>query len=169
MDDAVAIGLGSNLPDRLSNLRWAVDRLAHSARTRIERVSSVYETAAVGAPGHGPYLNAACIIKTDLDPVSLLTFCRMLEHQRGRTEKDRSSPRALDVDILLWGRRTIESRVLTVPHRRMCTRAFVLFPMSEIAPEMIHPMAGMTMREMRASIPAGHPAITRIEHRLVMC
>jgi 2-amino-4-hydroxy-6-hydroxymethyldihydropteridine diphosphokinase len=166
--ELVAIGLGSNLPDRLSNLRWAVDKLARAPGTRLVRASSAHETAPVEAPGHGAYLNAVCTITTELDPLSLLRFANKLESMRGRSHGTRSGPRALDIDILLWGDRVIESKRLTIPHRRMHMRAFVLAPLCEVAPEIIHPIMGIAAAELERSVPSGHPAVRRLDRKLVV-
>jgi 2-amino-4-hydroxy-6-hydroxymethyldihydropteridine diphosphokinase len=166
VSDLIALGLGSNLPDRFSNLSWAMQALGRTSGIRLMDVSSVYETIAVGAPGHKPYLNAVCTLTTELDPHSMLRTLNRLESLRGRSDSKRDAPRSLDIDILLWGTRVIESDLLRVPHPRMHKRAFVLVPLDETAPRMIHPTSGLTVAELKSAILVGHPAIRRIERGL---
>lgn len=145
------VALGSNLGDRSGHMDHAFRALASTDGIRLVRQSSIHETAPVGPPGQGPYLNAVAEISTELSPNALLAALLHIESQRGR---DRSSevrfgPRTLDLDILIWDRRDpaalsahdaplarIDAPGLTVPHPRMHERPFVLLPLAELDPEL---------------------------------
>jgi len=127
------IALGSNLDDPVLQLQRAVVALAALPHTRLEQVSGVYRSAAVG-PGTQPdYLNAVARLATRLAPESLLDALQRIEWAQGRERGVRWGPRTLDLDILLYGDRRIHSARLTVPHPRMHHRDFVLYPLREIS------------------------------------
>lgn len=128
------LGLGSNLGDRLDHLQRAVDLIDDDSRTRVEAVSSVYETEPVGGPEQDPYLNIALRVATRLRPRALLRMCNGVEAQLGRVRAERWGPRTIDVDILLYGDRTVRRRDLVIPHPRLAERAFALIPLMEVAP-----------------------------------
>jgi 2-amino-4-hydroxy-6-hydroxymethyldihydropteridine diphosphokinase len=124
------IGLGSNLGDRLSNLRSALGRLASSS-VQIVHVSSVYETEPIG-PDQPDYLNAAVAADTDLAPADLLAVMHEIESQLGRARPIRWGPRTIDLDLLLYGNQVIDTEHLKVPHPEITNRAFVLVPLLEL-------------------------------------
>lgn len=128
----VAIGLGSNLGDRAGHLNAAVADLAEIGE--IVATSSVYETAPVGGPDQGAYLNAVVVLDTDLPPRSILDRLLVMEQAQGRRRRERWGPRTLDLDILLYGDQVIDSPGLTVPHPRVAERRFVLEPLDEAWP-----------------------------------
>jgi 2-amino-4-hydroxy-6-hydroxymethyldihydropteridine diphosphokinase len=128
-----AVGLGSNLGDRRSHIDAALSAIARLGR--LVAVSSIYETAPVGGPEQGPYLNAVAVIDTDLAPIALLTCLRHVEQQQGRERRERWGPRTLDLDVLLYGHETVAMQGLTVPHPRMGERRFVLEPLVEAWPD----------------------------------
>jgi 2-amino-4-hydroxy-6-hydroxymethyldihydropteridine diphosphokinase len=125
------LGLGSNLGDRLGNLRRAVDLLDDEDGITVVRTSRVYETAPVGPP-QPEYLNAVVEVATDLAPHDLLQVCLGVEERMGRVRAERWGPRVIDVDVLTYGRERIEEADLVVPHPRMHERAFVLVPLLEL-------------------------------------
>lgn len=127
-----AIALGSNLGDRLAHLRHALGGLRSLGS--LVAVSSVYETAPVGGPPQGSYLNAVAILDTVLEPAALLEELQRIERAAGRRRDERWGPRTLDLDLLLYGRRTFDGPGLTVPHRRLRERRFVLEPLVEVWP-----------------------------------
>src|SRR4051812_41617214 len=127
------IGLGSNLGDRRATLRSAVRRLRAEPGLRGIADSELYETAPVDCPpGSGDYLNAAVAVETDRDPHDLLKLLQHIERQYGRVRAGVNSPRTLDLDLLLYGDRVINTPDLVVPHPRMHERAFVLVPLAEV-------------------------------------
>ena len=128
------LGLGSNVGDRLANLQAAVDAVGADESTRIDAVSSVYETDPVGGPAQEPYLNIAARVATHRRPAKLLALCHEVEQALGRERTVRWGPRTIDVDILLYGDREVSRRRLVIPHPRLAERAFVLVPLLEVAP-----------------------------------
>jgi len=143
------IGLGSNRGDRRENLARAVDSLRGETSVQIVAQSRAIETAPVGGPpGQTPFLNATVLLETSLDPEALLAVLRRIEERLGRRRVERWGPRIIDLDLLLYGRETWQSQTLTVPHPRMAWRRFVLEPAVQIAPEMIHPTTGWTLRRL---------------------
>jgi len=128
------LGLGSNLGDRLTFLQRAVDLLDADRRTRVDAVSSVYQTEPVGGPEQEPYLNIAVRVATRRTPRGLLRLGQQVERELGRTREVRWGPRTIDVDVLLYDDRQISTRRLVVPHPRLVERPFALIPLIEVAP-----------------------------------
>jgi len=130
------LSLGSNLGDRLGRLREAVERLGRLDRVAVERVSAVYETDPVGVTDQPRFLNLAARVRTTLQPAELLDAAKRIEHEMGRRPGPRWGPRAIDVDLLTYGDEVVETPRLTLPHAEMMSRAFVLVPLAEIAPDL---------------------------------
>ena len=148
----VYLSLGSNLGDRELMLRSALDRL-NAADLRIVRVSSVYETEPVGFKEQPFFLNLVAEGETDLFPLMLLSRIQKVELLLGRKRSGApNGPRSIDIDILLYGRATVNSARLDIPHPRLHERRFVLGPLVELAPDLRHPTIGRTMRELLASL-----------------
>ena len=126
------LGLGSNVGDRLGNLRVAVGSLS-----RVTAVSDVYETDPVGGPAQDRYLNIVVAIETDLAPRALLGVCHRIESAAGRVRDVRWGPRTLDVDILWIDGVEVDEPDLQVPHPRMWERRFVLEPLADVAPDLL--------------------------------
>lgn len=145
------IGLGSNLGNRMATLRTAVQRLDNLGR--ITGVSSLYETEPVGYLEQPAFLNAVVALDTELAPVDLLQALLGIEHDLGRTRSFANAPRTLDLDLLLVDDVTLDTNYLTLPHPRLHERAFVLVPLAELVPEMVHPVTGQTVREMVRALP----------------
>ena len=146
--NSVYLSVGSNIGDRLSMIRQAVKFLEAHEGTEIERVSSVYETAAVGLTDQADFLNAAIHLRTKLEPVELLSFCQDIEQLLDRERMIRWGPRTIDLDILLYNQDSMETERLTIPHPRMRERAFVLIPLLELEEELRDPCSGRLYREM---------------------
>ena len=134
------LGLGSNVGDPAAHLRAAVE-LLEAEGIEVDAVSSTYVTEPVGEVLDQPdFLNAAVRIRTDLEPEALLDACKRVEAERGRSfDAPRHSPRPLDVDLLLLGDLELSSSRLTLPHRELTTRRFVLVPLLELDPELTLP------------------------------
>ncbi|MDD5127648.1 MAG: 2-amino-4-hydroxy-6-hydroxymethyldihydropteridine diphosphokinase [Dehalococcoidales bacterium] len=147
MAEAVTIylGLGSNLGNREENLKKAVEYLGE--RMRLGKVSSVYDTDPLGDTDQPRFLNMVCELSTTLTPEGLLTTVKGIESKMGRTGKT-GVPRPIDIDILLYGNMVYNTPQLTIPHPRMHERAFVLVPLAEIAPDVIHPVKNKAIKQM---------------------
>lgn len=157
------IALGSNLGDRLENLRVGIDRLAAADGVVVETVSKLYETAPVGGPDEqGPYLNAALVATTTLDAAELLALMHQIEALRERERTIHWGPRTLDLDLLVYGDLVSDVPSLQVPHPRQHERRFVLVPACDVAPDLVHPVLGRTMRELLAELPVEPGDLTAI-------
>jgi 2-amino-4-hydroxy-6-hydroxymethyldihydropteridine diphosphokinase len=153
MPNFVYLSLGSNVGDRETQLRDAQARLGGLGR--VVAVSSVYETAPVEFTGQPWFLNCVSALETSLAPQQLMSAILGIEQQMGRVRRQSKGPRSIDIDILLFGNETIESQELTIPHPAMHQRRFVLEPMAEIAPEVVHPILAKTIRELLDALPPG--------------
>lgn len=145
----VALGLGSNMGDRLAHLRAAVAGIVRFAAVTAR--SSVYETEPREVEDQPPFLNVVVLVLTDLAPHQLLGECQRIEAEEGRVRARPMGPRTLDIDILLWGDAIIADPDLVVPHPRLASRRFVLEPLAEVAADARVPPGGRTVRELLAS------------------
>jgi len=135
----VYLGLGSNLGDRFASLSRAVDSLRGEPGFKHLAVSPVYETMPADMPGQPSFLNAAVFFETCLDPYGVLTVCGEIEISLGRVRTVIGGPRTIDIDIELYGDRVIKSETLIIPHPRLHLRDFVLQPLIDLQPDLIHP------------------------------
>lgn len=135
----VGISLGSNLGERLANLRAAVARLRPLLSSPRLLASPVYETEPVGCPpGSGPFFNAVVEIETELPPLELLAATQAIERELGRpAERETNAPRTVDLDLLYYGGTAFDLPGLVLPHPRMAERAFVLKPLAAIRPDLV--------------------------------
>ena len=146
----IYLGLGSNLGDRMGNLTSAVWRL--SRKMIIKKLSSIYDTQPVGYREQPLFLNAVISALTKLDPTELLSFVKMIENDLGRKPSFPNAPRPIDIDILFYGDRIIQTAELIIPHPRIEERAFVLVPLAEIAPELVHPVTHKKVEDLLVDI-----------------
>ena len=142
----IYLALGSNLGDRMGNLKSAVERL--SQKVTIKKVSSVYETEPVYYKEQPLYLNAVLSAVTELEPSDLLRFVKGIESDLGRQPGFRNAPRIIDIDILFYSNSVVRTEELTIPHPRIAERAFVLTPLSEIAPGLVHPVTHKKVEDL---------------------
>ena len=150
----IAFGLGSNLGGRLQNLREAVEKLA-SCGFIIENKSNVFETEPWGVTDQPSFLNACVRAKIDkkLSPVKILKIIKKIESDMGRVKSFRYGPRIIDIDLLLMDSIIYESSFLSVPHKEIYNRAFVLYPLLEIFPHWTHPVTGKSVIEAAMKYP----------------
>ncbi len=143
----IGLALGSNLGDRASHLRSAVEGLRR-AGVVLERISRLYGTEPVGGPPQGWFLNAALVGRFAGSPHALLSTCLDVERGLGRERTVKNGPRTIDIDILFYGDAVIVAPVLRIPHPRLHLRRFVLAPLAQIAPEWTHPALRLTATQL---------------------
>lgn len=140
MSAPTLIGVGSNVGDRLHYIGEARKLLVQQSHIRLLRESSIYETKPVGDPSQGKYLNAVWEVETELTPRGLLEVLQKIEKRLGRTGKGKQAARTIDLDIILKGNQMVNEPDLVVPHPRFQDRWFVLKPISELYPDLVHPI-----------------------------
>jgi 2-amino-4-hydroxy-6-hydroxymethyldihydropteridine diphosphokinase len=139
------IGIGSNLGDKLNNCRKSIEMSGRIPDTRVTAQSRFYRTEPVGVEGHDWYVNGVISLSTGLSAQDLLKNLLDIEQIMGRERKKKWDSRTIDLDVLLYGQEVIEEEGLTVPHPLMHLRKFVLEPMVQLAPDLIHPILGKSM------------------------
>jgi 2-amino-4-hydroxy-6-hydroxymethyldihydropteridine diphosphokinase len=149
----VYLSLGSNLGDRVANLRAAIEKLKEVGD--VVAVSSFYEAEPVEVTAQPWFLNCAVKFETEKMPRQLISAILALEQSMGRQRKQQKGPRTIDIDILFFGSSIIEIPSLTVPHPHLHERRFVLEPLAEIAPDVRHPVLKRSIRELREGLPPG--------------
>jgi 2-amino-4-hydroxy-6-hydroxymethyldihydropteridine diphosphokinase len=150
---AAYVALGSNLGNRGAHLAGAVEALRALPGVEVTALSPVYETDPVGGPPQGAYLNAVVALRTELAPEVLLARLLEIESRAGRERgAERDAPRSLDLDLLLYADEKIDAPGLAVPHPRLHERAFVLEPLARLAPELVHPVLGVSVAELAARV-----------------
>ena len=150
--ERVYIGMGSNLADPADQLRSAIQALAQLPDSRFVGVSAFYQSDSL-LPGQPRYTNAVAAIDTTLAPLALLDALQAIELDQGRERLERWGPRTLDLDILLFGDRLIDEPRLKVPHYQVHLRAFVLYPLAELAPADLRLADGRMLKDLLADCP----------------
>jgi len=147
------IGIGTNIGNKRGNLITAAALLAERVGD-ILALSAIYETEPWGFDSENSFLNAALILQTELPPLGLLDSTRLIEIEMGRIEKSNGQyqDRIIDIDLLLYEDLVLQTDRLTIPHPLMHERLFVMEPLAEIAPDLMHPILHKTMKELLASL-----------------
>lgn len=161
MKKTVYLSLGSNVGDRRANLETAIARLTELGEVRT--VSSFYETEPMEVGAQPWFLNCALTLETEMMPRRLLKRVLAIEQAMGRHRIQLKGPRAIDIDILLFGNAIVDTRELTIPHPALHERRFVLEPLTEIGGDVRHPVFKRTMRELRDALPRDAGVVRKIE------
>ena len=150
----VYLGLGSNIGDRESNIIDAVNKFATSSKIDLLRSSAIYQTEPWGLRDQPKFLNSVLEIKTNLSPISLLTYTQTIESMLGRQKQVRFGPRLIDIDILLYGDQSVyfEEPYLQIPHPRMHIRSFVLIPLAELIPNHVIKQFGTSILDLSTHV-----------------
>ena len=156
MAHLVYLSLGSNIGDRETHLREAIQRLQSPGRVR--SISSIYETEPVEFTDQAWFLNCAVALETSSTPTQLMQQLLEIERAMGRQRLQKKGPRTIDLDILLFGDEVMNNVALTIPHPAMQYRRFVLEPLAEIAPDAIHPVLKKTIQQLLGDLPPGQKA-----------
>jgi len=145
----VYLSLGANVGDRVGNIKSAIKELASVENIKIERKSSFYLTEPVGLKEQPEFVNCTVKIKTTLPPGRLLKVIKSIERKLGRKKTIRYGPRTIDIDILFYGEKVISTKKLTIPHRELTNRKFVIIPLREIIEkDFRHPVCNLTIEEI---------------------
>lgn len=146
------IAIGSNLGDRIGNIKKAASLVADGVNATLVSMSSLYETEPWGIKEQPAFVNAVMKVETALSPLELLAHTRAIEAVMGRQRELRFGPRTIDLDIIFYDDLVMDENGLTIPHQRAHERAFVMVPLAEIAPDLKHPILGKRAAEIAESL-----------------
>jgi 2-amino-4-hydroxy-6-hydroxymethyldihydropteridine diphosphokinase len=152
----IFIGIGSNLQNPMRQVAIASKRLTQLPETIVCQASSFYLSKPLGPSNQPDFINRVVALQTTLSPEQLLNHLQAIEHEQGRVRLNRWGPRIIDLDILLYGQEIITSERLTIPHAGLKERAFFIFPLAEIAPDLIFPH-GEKILDLKAAFATNHP------------
>ncbi len=150
------ISIGSNMGNRLDFCLRAVEGIRRFSTTKVTALSSFFETEPLEMHDQGWFINGVVAVRTGLSPSDLLTRCQEVETALDRKRTIRYGPRTMDLDILIYGQRVIHSEHLVLPHAKLHRRRFVLTPLAEIAPEVVHPGLHQSVAELLERVPDDH-------------
>lgn len=157
------IGIGSNLGDKLANCRQAIQAIATEKGNELIACSSFYYTEPVGKKDQNWFVNAVIAVETSFPPRQLMEFLMSVERRMGRERKERWGPRIIDLDLLFYGNLIWQEEGLFIPHPEIAKRRFVLRPLKDIAPHLIHPLLGKTVTELLEELPEKERVIPLFE------
>ena len=163
-EQLVHLGLGSNLKDPFLQLKQGLQAIEDSLPIREFRCAGFYTSPPMGGMDQPDYLNTVCSFFTNLEPEALLKSLREIEDQQGRQRKEHWGARTLDIDILLYGNEVSQSQTLTLPHPGVESRDFVLVPLLEISPELIHPQTRLPLRDSLDALLKNSPLTLKTHH-----
>lgn len=146
------IGIGSNVGDKQGNCRRAIEALGSDPRNRLVRCSPLYNTEPVGKTDQDWFVNGVVSLKTSMEPRELLEFLVSIERKMGRVREEKWGPRTIDLDILFYGDEILNETDLRVPHPRLHERRFVLVPLKDVAPDLVHPVLGKAVSRVLAEL-----------------
>jgi len=155
------VALGSNLGDKENNLRRAIIEMISQKIISVTEMSSVYETEPMYYENQDLFLNCIIAVKTDLRPRELLERLQGIELEMGRQRNVKFGPRIIDLDILFYGDKVVSEPGIEIPHPRLAERPFVLIPLNEIRPKLIHPVLGKSVSELLASLKVDEQVVKR--------
>ena len=164
----ILVGLGANLDGAFGSPEECIKKafsLLEESGVKVISVSSIWRTAPVPISEQPWYRNAVCVVETPLNPYELLSLLASIEDSAGRERRNRNEARVLDLDLLAYGDDVIRDQGLQIPHPRMHERAFVLYPLQEVAPEWIHPVFNKSVTEMIKTMPEGQK-IERVHNKI---
>ena len=161
------IGAGSNLGDKVGNIREGLRLLCDGCAVRLVRCASYYNTSPVGLLDQDWFVNTVAEVETTLPAPRLLECLLGVERRLGRVRVQRWGPRTLDLDLLFYADEVVKRNGLEVPHPELHNRGFVLVPLNEICPDRVHPVIGLTVRQLYADWAAGHAGPGGEVHRMV--
>jgi len=165
-DFVTYIGIGANLGDKVFNCRRSLKKINHLPKTSVITCSALFKTEPVGVTGQDWYINCVAQVNTSQPPVQFLKNLLTIEARMGRVRKNRWEARNIDLDILLFGQEIVASDDLVIPHPLLHKRRFVLEPLSQLAPHLIHPLLGVTMQQLLDELPPG-PLVEMVEESCV--
>jgi len=146
------IGIGSNLGDKLGNCRLALEAIGADPRNRLVRCSPFYRTEPVGKRDQGWFVNGVAAVEAGMEPRDLLAFLLSVENRMGRIRTEKWGPRLIDLDLLFFGDLVLDEKGLQIPHPRLQERRFVLVPLNDIAPGLLHPVFRRTVSQLLADL-----------------